>query len=224
MKKIIIILFILSLCGCGKIDDVSSSIDPDKPVVALTFDDGPSKYTNEIIDYLYYNGVKATFFIVGENIETYEDVLQDMLNYGNEIGNHSYSHEWLTKLNKKQLDFQVNQVNKLLDMKFNYTPKYLRPPYGDVNNRLRNLDFDIVLWNIDSRDWKLKNSKSIAKKVLNNNLDGKIVLMHDIYERSYYALKIIIPELKRQGYQFVTISEFRKYQALKEFLNDQRRN
>lgn len=195
------------------------TIDPNKPVVALTFDDGPSKYTKKIIEFLKENDACATFFILGNKVPIYEETLTNMLKNGNEIGNHSYSHKWLTRLNKTELNNQIKQVQKIMKERFNYTPKYLRPTYGGVNERLRNsTDLEIVLWNVDTMDWKIKNSKKIALRAISKVKSGDIILMHDTYERTFKAVTKIVPELQKQGYQFVTISELKEYQLLNKVL------
>ncbi|MEG0026251.1 MAG: polysaccharide deacetylase family protein [Bacilli bacterium] len=190
-------------------------IDPNKPVIALTFDDGPSKYTKLIVDFLDESGACATFFVLGNKVPIYEETLHTMLINGNEIGNHSFSHKWLTKLNTTGLKNQIDQTQTIIKQKLNYVPKYLRPTYGSVNKRLRDsTNLEIVLWNVDTMDWKLKNSEKIASRALNNVKSGNIILMHDTYERTFKAVKKLVPVLKNKGYQFVTISELKEYNYL----------
>lgn len=188
----------------------------EKPTIALTFDDGPSKYTKEIVELLEKYEANATFFVLGNKVKNYNETLQFVLEHGNELGNHSYNHKQLTRLSLNELKEQVEKTNSIVKDTLNYDIRLLRPTYGAVNNKLRkNLDMEIVLWNVDTLDWKLKNSKAIAKRALHDIKDGKIVLMHDIYKSTLEALKLILPELKKQGYQIVTVSELKEIQSLR---------
>ncbi len=201
----------------GKIEE--NIIDPKKPVVALTFDDGPSAYTNEIIEILKKYEVCATFFVLGNKVEDYQDVLRKSIAYHNELGNHSYNHKWLSRLSISSLKEQVEKTQQILKDTVSYQPKYLRPTYGSVNDRIRkNTDLKIVLWTVDTKDWKIKNIDRIVEKATTNIKDGDIILMHDIFERSAKALDKIIPILKEQGFQFVTISELEEVKKLRGYI------
>ncbi len=192
-------------------------IDPNQPVIALTFDDGPSKYTEEILEILKKNQVNATFFIVGNKIDAYQDVLRKSIENGNELGNHSYNHQWLSRLSTKELINQIDKTQQMMEEKLHYTPRYLRPTYGSITNRIRkNTNLEIALWTVDTKDWKIHNINRIVERATRNIEDGDIILMHDIFERSKEALKRIIPKLKKQGFQFVTMSELEEVNLLRE--------
>lgn len=196
--------------------EINKTIDPNQKVIALTFDDGPSKYTKQIIDLLNKYDANATFFILGNKVEIYNQTLKYLLESGNEIGNHSYNHKWLTHVTNEELINQINNTQNIIKKTLDYTPTLFRPTYGSVNKKIReNTNLDIVLWNIDSLDWKLKNSTKIANETLKKIKDGKIILMHDTYEYTYNALKTIIPELKKQGYQIITISELKEVEKIR---------
>lgn len=191
-------------------------IDPKLPVVALTFDDGPSRYTKDIIDTLKSNNVNATFFVLGNKIEIYKDIISESIKNGNEIGNHSYNHKWLSKLSTNELLDQINKTQNILKEAVNYTPTCFRPTYGSVNNRIRkSINLSITLWTIDTKDWKINSVDRIVERAIKDIEDGDIILMHDIFQRSSEALKKIIPKLKEQGYQFVTISELEEVKFLR---------
>ncbi len=195
---------------------INKKLSTEKPTIALTFDDGPSKYTKEIVDLLKEYNANATFFILGNKVENYQETLKHTLQNGNELGNHSYNHKQLTRLNEEELKKQIESTNKIVKQTLNYDIQLLRPTYGAINNKLKQkINMDIVLWNVDTKDWKLKNSEKIAKKALADIEDGKTVLMHDIYKTTLNALKIILPELKKQGYQIVTVSELREIEKLR---------
>lgn len=197
-------------------NNVVKVLDPKKKVIALTFDDGPSIYTKNIISILKENDVCATFFILGNKIEIYQDVLRESIKNGNELGNHSYNHKWLSRLSVPQLTSQIEETEKIMKDKLNYKAVYLRPTYGSVTNRIRNnTNLKIALWTIDTKDWKIKNVDRIVERATNNVSDGDIILMHDTFERSMEAIKKIIPILKEQGYQFVTLSELEEIKFLR---------
>lgn len=194
--------------------------DPTKPTIALTFDDGPSKYTKKIIELLKKHEAVGTFFVIGNKVDIYRETITLMHQNGNEIGNHSYDHKWLTRLTDKEFYDQINKTQNLVKNITGFTPKLLRPTYGSINNRIRkNTNLDIVMWDVDTNDWRTKNYKNIATKALYSIKDGDIILMHDIYERTYKALELMIPKLKEQGFQFVTVSELKEIKELKNKSN-----
>ena len=198
----------------------SSAIDPAKPIVALTFDDGPSRYTEEILETLKKHEVCATFFILGNKVEDYKEVLKKSIEYQNELGNHSYNHKWLSRLPVNSLKDQIEKTQQILQETLSYQPKYLRPTYGSVNDRIRkNTELKIVLWTVDTKDWKIKSIDRIVQKATTNIEDGDIILMHDIFERSAKALEKIIPTLKEQGFQFVTISELEEIKKIRGYID-----
>ena len=190
-------------------------IDYNKKLVALTFDDGPNHNTNRILDILDKYNVKATFFVLGTNINGNEGIIKRMNDLGMEIGNHTYSHRLLTKLEDDEIKKEIKNVDDLI---FNITNKYpslIRPSYGSINNRIKRIvDRPLIIWNIDTLDWKYHNSKRIADRVLNKVSDGDIVLMHDIYRATANSLEIIIPKLLNDGYQLVTVSELFYYRDI----------
>lgn len=191
-----------------------NTIDPNKPMVALTFDDGPnSRYTPKILDILEENHVKATFFVIGQQISSHEDVIKRMTHNGNQIGIHTFTHRDLTKLTDKQIQDEINQTAQTLSQ-LNYTPTVVRPPYGSYNQHIIDLiEYPLILWNIDTRDWESLNTKSIVNLVKENIKDGDIILFHDMYPTTVEAIKTIVPYLLKEGYQLVTIDELQNYKA-----------
>lgn len=195
---------------------VNKILNVDNKVVALTFDDGPSKYTNELLDVLNENNAVGTFFILGNKVEIYSDILKKAISNGNEIGNHSYNHKWLTKVNNDELENQINKTQDIIFDNLGYKPTNFRPTYGSINNNMRkNINLNIVLWNIDTMDWKYKNVNTIVSRATKNVKDLDIILMHDTRKRTVEALKKIIPILKEQGFEFVTVSELQEIQKLR---------
>ena len=140
-----------------------------------------------------------------------------MLRDGNVIGNHSYNHKWLIKLSEKELTEQIDNTNKEIQKYTGYMPTLLRPTYGSVNKLIKNLNMDIVLWTVDTMDWKYKSVNKIVSKATSNLKDGDIILMHDIYKRSANALDKIITEIKKQGFEIVTVLELKEIQKLRKY-------
>ena len=162
-KKILLILICFILTGCKdntelvvSTNNFSKVIDPSKPVIALTFDDGPSKYTDDILSLLKENNAYATFFVVGNKVETYSSTINTMIKNGNEIGNHSYSHKWLSRLSTNSIKEEIELTQNVLKNIAGYTPTLIRPTYGAVNKKLRNsTDLKVILWDVDTKDWKM---------------------------------------------------------------------
>lgn len=180
----------------------------DVPKVALTFDDGPSIYTEKLSQGLKERGVKATFFLLGQNIEGHTDSVHTLWEDGHILGNHSYHHIDLAKLNEKEACQEIQKTNNMIFELTGEYPLYVRPPYGEWN---ANLDYGVemipVFWSIDSLDWKLQEKNKIANLVLNQVGDNDIILMHDGFESSVEAAFIIVDTLLDKGYEFVSVEE-----------------
>lgn len=190
-------------------------IDKNKPMIAFTFDDGPNHNTSRILDILEKYGVKGTFFILGCNIEGNDKIIERMNLLGMELGNHMYSHKLLTKLDDDKIIKEVKKVDELVFDIVREYPTLIRPSYGTYNKRIKGLmDRPIVLWNVDTLDWKYHNSKKIAQRILKDVDDGDIILMHDIYRATANSLEIVIPKLLKDGYQLVTVSELLYYKGV----------
>ena len=208
----------LDVDNINSIKKEEKTIDINKPIVALTFDDGPSKYTNEILDILKDNGICATFFILGNKVPYGQETLLKMLENGNEIGNHTYNHKWLAHLDEIEIKNQISKTQEVIFEYTRYLPKVFRPSYGDIPKEMRKeINLEVTLWNVDTLDWKLKNKKQIIKRATRNTKDGDIILLHDTYKRTKDALPEIINTLKKKGFQFVTISELNEIKKLREY-------
>lgn len=191
----------------------NDKIDPAKPMVALTFDDGPnSKTTPRILDALKAAGGHATFFMVGYNMEGNEDIIKRVADEGNEVANHTVSHKRLTKIDQAQMESEIMTTRNKIAQITGQQTVLLRPPYGDANEAVMNFMTDpVILWSVDTEDWKSRNSQSVIQNIQNNVFDGAIVLMHDIYPETADAAVEAITWLKEQGYQLVTVSELGYY-------------
>lgn len=189
--------------------------DNEKKIIALTFDDGPNYNTSKIIDILNKYNVHATFFVLGSRIKGNENILNKMKDSGMEIGNHTYSHKLLTKSSEEKIKEEIDTTNKLIFDAIGSYPKLLRPSYGSINNKIKKAsDMPIIIWDIDTLDWKNHNSRKISSRILNKVKDGDIILMHDIYSATANALDIVIPKLLDRGYELVTVSELFYYKKI----------
>lgn len=178
------------------------------PMVALTFDDGPGKHTDRLLNCLEENQVRATFFMVGPNVERYPDTLKRMTSLDCEIGNHTQNHKKLTSLEEAEIRSEINETNQRLVNILGSGGTVLRPPYGAYDDKVKmNSAFPLILWSIDTLDWKTLNAQATVDSILDSVQDGDIILMHDIHSTSVDAAEIVIPELLKRGYQLVTVSE-----------------
>ena len=152
--------------------------------------------------------LKATFFLMGENIAGKELLVQRMQEEGHLIGNHSYRHIQMTKEEAEQACAEIEQTETLIQDITGRRPEYLRPPYGAWNEQLEcRVNLTTVLWNVDSLDWKLQNTEQIVRRVEKDVKNGDIILMHDIFPTSVEAALRIVDDLQKQGYEFVTVEE-----------------
>ncbi|MEY8353336.1 polysaccharide deacetylase family protein [Lachnospiraceae bacterium 54-53] len=193
----------------GQQEGTGRQIDPERPMVALTFDDGPfAPVGNQIMDCLAQYGGKATFFVVGHRAASYRTELQRMAAEGHEIGNHTYEHKYLTKLNGTQIRSQITLCSDAVEAACGVRPALVRLP-GGLKNRtvLENVQAPIIMWSIDTLDWKTRNAGKTVNAVLSQVRDGDIVLMHELYPQSGAAALELIPRLTEAGYQLVTVSE-----------------
>lgn len=191
---------------------VSSRVDPDKPMVALTFDDGPGPYTERLLKCLEKNHALATFFMVGSSVDRYRDTVKKVYDMGCEIGNHSWNHSQLPQLDGSALASQISSTNQVIRNITGHNPTLLRPPYGAYNSAVAAAaGVPLILWEVDTLDWKTRDVQSTVRSVMADAKDGSIVLMHDIHLPTVMAVEQIIPQLKAKGFQLVTVSELAKY-------------
>ncbi|WP_144532486.1 polysaccharide deacetylase family protein [Bacillus pumilus] len=190
-----------------------ATFNPNQKAIALTFDDGPNpSTTSKILKALKENKGHATFFVLGNRVQYYPDMLGEIRKGGNEIGNHSYSHPLLTRLPLKQAVKQVEETQQIIEKASGFTPTHFRPPYGGTNGQINAaVNMKVTLWDVDPEDWKYRNSDYVANYILTHASSGETVLMHDIYDTSANAAVTIIKELTKQGYQLLTVSELEQW-------------
>lgn len=181
-----------------------------KKYIAFTFDDGPSKYTKELLKTLELNKSSATFFMLGNRMKYSEDIVKEIYNSSSEVASHTYSHKNLNKISDKEVLNEINSPVILFKEITGGEIKYLRPPYGNYNETVKSTNYPIILWNIDPKDWLVKDSNQVYNSVIKHACDGCIVLMHDIYPTTIEAVKMLIPKLNSMGYEVVSISNLAK--------------
>lgn len=198
-----------------EIEENIEPIDDGKKYVALTFDDGPGKYTKELVDLLVKNNVKASFFMVGQNIKNYKSSVKYAYDNGMEICNHSQNHKNLKNLSKEDIEYEINSVDDMLEEIIGERARYYRSPGGNQNeNVLNTISKPCILWNVDTRDWESRDTQKIISKTLKEVDDGDIILMHEIYKTTLDAVEPIIIKLKEKGYNFVTVTELYKIKGV----------
>ena len=183
--------------------------------IALTFDDGPSKkYTDEILDILDEFGIKATFFVIGKCCNEAPEQLKRAYESGHEIGNHTYSHGHTLTLKDKEIRQEIRLTEETINGIIGCKPVIFRPPEGAYSSHIgeicEKLGYRTVLWSVDTCEWRRPSAEEIAKAVMENTASGSIILCHDNVvgkSNTPEALRIFIPKLLRQGYEFVTVSE-----------------
>lgn len=193
----------------------SDYIDINKKMIALTFDDGPNYNTSKILEILNKYNVRATFFVLGSKINHNEKIIKTMDEYGMEIGNHTYSHKLMTSMSNLDIIKEVEDTSDLIYNIIGKHPNLVRPSYGSFNKKIKeSINMPIIIWNIDTLDWKSHNSKKIVSRVMNKVSDGDIILMHDIYSATVRAVDILVPKLISEGYQLVSVSELFYYKNI----------
>ena len=198
---------------------VYSSNSKSNNKIALTFDDGPHpKITPKILDLLSKYGIKATFFVIGVNIDNYPEPLGRIVSEGHEIGNHTNSHTILKSVDKMKIFEEIKHCEDKILKATGVHPKVLRPPCGMYDEELVDIanlkDYKIILWNIDTHDWAHMSKSKIINSVYKEVKGGDIILFHDYISGENHtieALEVLIPMLLQNGYEFVTVSQLLQY-------------
>lgn len=193
--------------ACGY---VSASATPvEAPKIALTFDDGPSTaWTPALLDGLKERGVKATFFLIGENADKNPEIVKRMAEEGHLIGNHTYHHVELTKVSENEARLELADTSAVIVRITGKEPEYMRPPFGAWQRKLeQEIQMLPVLWTIDPLDWTTENQDEIVNKVVTEAEENDIILLHDCYKSSIEAGLRIIDILQEEGFMFVTVDE-----------------
>ena len=226
-KIVCLCCLLLLLCGCGQqkaaivlrpavipaaadADTSTEEAEVQKPVkyAALTFDDGPSRYTESLLDGLKERGIHATFFLIGQQVEGRADLVRRMKEEGHQIGNHSYDHPMLNKVNSAAAWKNLDHCNSVLTEVLGEGCYWIRPPYGLItDDEMGCASVPLIYWSVDTLDWKLRNTSKVLQRILKDTKDGSIILMHDCYDTSVEAALEGADALVAQGYQLVTLQE-----------------
>ena len=198
-----------------RVEHIRKDLDPEKPMVALTFDDGPyDRVTNRIVKVLAKHDSRATFFVVGNRVERYADTMKNAYNKGNQIATHTFDHGDLSKMKKKQIRRELKRAFRVMKKINEENPTMLRPPYGNVNDKMRQtIRIPMIYWNVDTEDWASRNKDKILSRCKSIK-DGDIVLMHDLYPSTAAAVEKLVPKLRKKGFQLVTVEELFYYKGI----------
>ena len=193
-------------------------VDPSRPMIALTYDDGPSRNaTPRILETLANHNARATFFMVASRIEKNKDIVRQMSVQGSEVGNHTFNHVAMNKASSEDYAAQLLWANQAIFEAGGVSPILMRPCEGVVTapgmSIVGSYGMSAVLWSVDTRDWKTRDAAKTVEAVLSQVKDGDIVLMHDLYDSTADATEILVPELVGRGYQLVTVSELAAYRG-----------
>ncbi|MBQ2765332.1 MAG: S-layer homology domain-containing protein [Firmicutes bacterium] len=214
MKKLLLLVVTVLLMVMVAAAPLSAEeITPDatgSKLIALTFDDGPGKYTDQLLDAFAEKDVKATFFVVGSNAARYPDIIRRQYNEGHQIANHTWNHPQLTSLSVARIQNELYSTEDAIDnaLGFDIGRLMLRPPYGAHNATVRSAaNVPIIYWSVDTLDWKNRNATTVKNRIINGASDGAIILLHDIHSTTVQGTIAAIDELKNQGFTFVTVAE-----------------
>ncbi|WP_245666549.1 polysaccharide deacetylase family protein [Actinomadura latina] len=185
--------------------------------VALTFDDGPGPYTAGLLDTLRKDGVRATFFMLGENVGGHRDVVRRMALEGHELADHSWSHPELTSLSSAEVRSQIQRTQKVIkEASGGVEPTLMRPPYGATNKRVGHaVGMPLILWSVDTLDWRYHNVARDVRVGTKEAKSGGIILFHDIHKTSVESIPKVVAGLKKRGFTLVTVSELFQGRDLK---------
>ena len=196
-----------------------NSVHVDGPYIAMTFDDGPSAtLTPKLLDLLATHHIKATFFVIGENVAEHPEIVARAAREGHEIANHSWSHPNLGKMSDDSVRRQLRQTDDAIKNATGKRPTLMRPPYGSITAREKRwihdeFGYDIILWDVDPYDWKRPGPAVVRARILKETRPGSIVLSHDIHPGTIEAMPSTFDELEAKGFKFVTVSELIKMAA-----------
>lgn len=191
-------------------------LDKNKPMVAITFDDGPHPViTPKLLTLLEKYDSRASFFDIGYLMEDYPEIVKAEFDSGSDVGSQAYSHVNLDNLTSSEIKEEISKSNEVFKNITGQNLKYIRAPYGNANSQTRkSIDYPLIHWCVDSEDWKHRDAEKIIEEIeKTKNLDGKILIFHAIYDSTYEAMEELIPKLINDGYQLVTVSELAEYKG-----------
>lgn len=190
-----------------------NSVHTDSPYIAMTFDDGPSAtLTPKLLDLLAAHHIKATFFVIGENVAEHPEIVERAAREGHEIGNHSWSHPNFGKMSEENVRSQLRRTDDAIKNATGKRPTLMRPPYGSITDREKHwihdeFGYQIILWDVDPYDWRRPGPAVVRNRILKETQPGSIVLSHDIHPGTIEAMPSTFDALEAKGFKFVTVSE-----------------
>jgi peptidoglycan-N-acetylglucosamine deacetylase len=190
-----------------------NSVHTDGPYIAMTFDDGPSAtLTPKLLDLLAAHHIKATFFVIGENVAEHPEIVERAAREGHEIGNHSWSHPNFGKMSQESVRSQLRRTDDAITNATGKRPTLMRPPYGSITDREKHwihdeFGYQIILWDVDPYDWRRPGPAVVRNRILKETQPGSIVLSHDIHPGTIEAMPSTFDALEAKGFRFVTVSE-----------------
>lgn len=204
--------FSISKSSTGR-KDAYSLVPMSEPYIAMTFDDGPHPAnTPQLLDILKQRNIKATFYVVGANARRYPQILRRIVAEGHEIGNHTDSHAYLTKLSQDGVRRELAVTHQAIVSATGIAPRTMRPPYGAISSELkasvkREFGYPSILWSVDPEDWKRPGSSVVASRLVSGARPGGILLAHDIHSPTIDAMPSALDQLLAKGYRFVTVTQ-----------------
>lgn len=192
-------------------ENPSGEYPGERPMIALTFDDGPSIHTERILDLLERYNARATFFVVGNRVEQRQDIVIRTVNLGSEIAGHSWAHCNFNRLSEEEISENITETSAVIESVLGSSVNFFRPPFGAINERGARVSYElgyaIINWTADTQDWKYRDANTVFNAVMNLAEDGAVILLHDIHSTTADAMELAIPALVARGYQLVTVSE-----------------
>jgi len=186
-----------------------------KRMIALTFDDGPGNYTERLLDILERHGAQATFFVLGNIVETRRNTIKRISDIGSEVAGHTWTHLDMRQLSDQQIAEKIQSTSVAIESVVGFSPPIFRPPYGFTNSNVRRVSseigYSIILWTLDTLDWRYRDADIIYNTIMNNVEIGDNILLHDVYDTTVDAMERAIPSLLAEGFQLVTVSELLAY-------------
>jgi peptidoglycan/xylan/chitin deacetylase (PgdA/CDA1 family) len=190
-----------------------NSVYVDGPYIAITFDDGPhGTLTPKLLDMLAARKLKATFYVVGQCVAEFPDILKRAAREGHEIASHSWSHPNLGKMSDDGVREQLRKTDDIIKATVGVRPTNMRPPYGSITPRQKSwihdeFGYKVIIWDVDPFDWKRPGSAVVTSRIVNQTKPGSIILVHDIHAASVEAMPETLDQLVTKGFKFVTVSE-----------------
>ncbi|MCL1998154.1 MAG: polysaccharide deacetylase family protein [Turicibacter sp.] len=197
------------------IETIVPEVPQRRAMVALTFDDGPSTHTSSILDLLEEYNARATFFLLGDRVRSRPNTVRRIYALGNEIGNHSWSHTRFTEITFDEIVRELEMTGTAISELVDYQPILARPPFGSTNQVVKDAfaeaGYAVIMWSLDTLDWKYRDSDWIYNIIMDEVRDGSIILLHDLHAQTAVAMERVIPSLIEADFDLVTVSELLAY-------------